>query len=181
MRKITTILAFVGLIALSSFVVVLQLKVDTSKSKVTFEIGNMKVKTVEGGFDKMTGKITFDPNDLKSSRFQACILVSSLNTGNEKRDEHLMKEDFFEEGKYPKICFISSKISKATEGYTAEGKLTMHGVTKVVKIPFSYTNEVFKGSLKLNRYDYKVGEETGTFMVSNEVNIQIETHLVNNN
>jgi len=49
----------------------------------------------------------------------------------------------------------------------------MHGVTKNVSIPFTYSNGEFKGNLKISRFDYKVGEDTGTFMVGEDVKIEI--------
>lgn len=150
-------------------------QINETKSNVTFTVGNMKIKSVNGTFAGMKGDVKFDKNDLKSSSFNVTIDAATVNTDNEKRDEHLKTDDFFGVKKYPTIEFKSSAIVKSKkEGYhIAKGKLTMHGVTKEVKIPFTYANKTFKGSLKVKRLEYGVGAETGTFMVSDEVAINI--------
>lgn len=145
----------------------------TEKSMVNFEIGNMKFKTVEGTFSGMKGEVNFNSADISGSNFEVCIDAASVNTGNKKRDDHLRNEDFFHVDKYPTICFESTSITKNGTGFVAKGNLSMHGVTKQVEIPFTYNNNTFTGTLELKRLDYKVGESTGTFMVSNPVEMTI--------
>ena len=147
--------------------------INTSKSLVSFEISNMKWKTVEGTFSGMKGDLKFQENDLTNSSFNVCIDAKSVNTENEKRDEHLRTEDFFDVVKYSTICFESTSIVKTSSGFKAIGKLTMHGVTQVEEIEFTYANSAFTGNLEIKRYDYKVGEDTGEFMVGNEVELTI--------
>ncbi|UTW61232.1 YceI family protein [bacterium SCSIO 12741] len=149
-----------------------QNSVKTSDSKVNFEISNMGFKTVDGNFTGMTGTINFNPQNLPASSFDVCIDASTVNTENEKRDHHLKEEDFFHVEKYPKICFKSSSIAKSGESFTVTGTLTMHGVSKTVTIPFTYSDSTFKGKLTIDRYDYKVGSDGG-FMVGREVMLEI--------
>lgn len=178
MRNISIAIVILSFISLSAFVSNSFRSIDTSKSKVSFEIGNMGVRTVEGTFTGMTGKIVFDKKDLANSSLQACILATTVSTGSEKRDEHLKNEDFFDVKKHPKICFTSTAIKPTKTGYIAKGKLSIHGVTRFVELPFTYKNGFFAGNLVINRKDYKVGETTNTFMVSNEVEIKIHTYLM---
>ena len=149
--------------------------INDTKSNVTFSIGNMKFKTVEGTFSGMKGDVDFDKNNLKSSSFDVTIDVATVNTDNEKRDAHLRNEDFFEVEKYPTIRFNSTAVVKSKkEGYyIAKGKLTIKNTTKDVKIPFTYKDKVFKGTLKINRFDYAVCVDISTFMVSEEATINI--------
>lgn len=156
-----------------SFSLAAQNNVNTQKSKVTFEIGNMIFKTVEGSFTGMTGTVVFEPSDLANASIDVCIDASTVNTDNEKRDDHLRDPDFFEVAKYPTICFKSTSITKTSNGYVAKGKLTMHGVTKTVSIPLTHTKGQLKGELTLLRKDYKVGESMSNMMVSDEVTINI--------
>ncbi len=147
--------------------------INSSKSEVTFEIGNLVFNTVEGKFKKMTGEVIFKASDLSAARFDVCVDASTIDTGSRKRDDHLRNEDFFDVKQYPKICFQSNTISKKGKNYLAKGKLTMHGITKKVEIPFSYSNKTLKGSLTVNRYDYNIGLSTSKFMVSKETEIEI--------
>jgi len=150
---------------------------DASKSQVKFEIGNMKVRTVRGTFTGMKGTIRFSEKDLASARFDVCVDAASINTNDTKRDNHLRSADFFDVAKYPTICFTSSAITKTPTGYLAKGMLTLHGVTREVLLPFSFSNTTFVGTLSVNRYDYNVGADTGTFLVGNAVKLTIQCTL----
>ncbi len=147
--------------------------IDTQQSAANFTVKNMRWIEVEGNFTGMKGDIKFDEADLANSSFNVCVDAASVNTDNNARDKHLRNEDFFHVDKYPTICFVSTSISQKGSGFVTKGQLTMHGVTKDVNIPFTYSNGTFKGNLKISRYDYKVGESTGTFMVSEDINLEI--------
>lgn len=146
--------------------------INTEQSKVTFEIANTGLNTVEGSFTGMNGTLQFDENNLGSSSFNVCINASTINTGNKSRDKHLKNEDFFDVEKYPTICFKSESISQSSFGFVAKGSLTMHGITKAIEIPFVYKNQTFTGNFFIKRLDYGVGPNSG-FSVGKEVEIQI--------
>ena len=107
---------------------------------------------------------------------KVCIDPATVNTGIEKRDEHLKTEDYFDIAKYPTICFESTNVSKTENGYIAKGNLTMHGVTKSVEINFAENNKVLTGSLKVNRTDFSIGGK-GSKMVGHDVNLKIICNL----
>ena len=109
-----------------------------------------------GQFGGMKGTISFDPNDLANSKFDATIDVASINTGNGMKNTHAKSEKWFDAEKYPTIQFTSSAITKTTDGYETKGMLTMHGVQKEVVIPFTFQDDTFKGSFTVNRLDYNV-------------------------
>ena len=147
--------------------------IDTQKSKISFEIGNMKLNTVEGTFLGMSGKIIFNPSDISTAHFEVCVEAASVNTGNEKRDDHLRKEDFFDVEQFPTICIRANSIVENGEGFLLTGELTMHGVTKNIEIPFTFISNTFRGALEVSRFDYSIGEDTSKFMVSENVEISI--------
>jgi len=150
-----------------------QFAIDSEKSGVTFTVSNLKFKKVKGSFSGMTGEVNFDTNDLSVCGFGVCIDAATVNTENEKRDEHLKREDFFFVDEYPTICFESLEVSKTKKGYLAEGELTMHGHMQEVEIPFTFDGTTFKGKLSVNRLDYKIGESTGKFLVGYDVDLEI--------
>lgn len=160
-------------LVLSGFNLINAQTINSEKSVVSFEIGNMKFKTVEGTFTGMTGDIEFDIDELINARFEVCIDAATVNTGNKKRDDHLRNEDFFHVEQYPEICFTSASIRKAGSEYLTKGTLSMHGVKKTVEIPFSFVDNTFTGRLSLDRFDYNIGEGTNTFMVAKEVVLTI--------
>jgi polyisoprenoid-binding protein YceI len=165
MKQIITLLA----ITFSLFTANAQNIID---SKVKFEIGNMGFKTVEGSFSNIQGDIQFNSNNVNESSFNVCIPVNTVNTENEKRDEHLLADDFFHQEKYPNICFVSTKISKTKEGFVAEGTLSIKGIEQTVSIPFTYSDKTYNGSLELERLDYGLGPNGG-FMIAKTVTLSI--------
>lgn len=151
--------------------------IKTQNSLINFEVSNMALNTVKGTFNGMEGTVLLDENNLGISKIEACIDATTINTNNEKRDKHLREADFFDTDKFPTICFSSTSIKKTSKGYVAKGKLTMHGITKDVEIPLTYTNKTVKGNFSLKRRDYKIGEDTGTFMVGNKIEITIQAQI----
>lgn len=147
--------------------------IDTQNSKVSFEVGNMKINKVQGTFQGMTGEVFFDSADLSTAHFEVCIDAASVNTGNEKRDDHLRDEDFFDVKKFPTICIRANSIVEKSEGFLLAGELTMHGVTKNIEIPFTFVSNTFQGTFEVSRFDYSIGEGTSKFMVSENVEISI--------
>ncbi|WP_107039405.1 YceI family protein [Brumimicrobium mesophilum] len=153
-------------------------EIDKRNSSISFEISNMLVNTVEGSFSGFTGEINFNENNLSQSQINVCIDASTVNTGIEKRDDHLRTKDFFHVEKYPKICFTSTNIIRNNTGYFAEGQLEMHGVKKNVKIPLNYSNNTLLGSLVINRFDYEIGVDSGSFNIGKKVYISIKCVLM---
>jgi polyisoprenoid-binding protein YceI len=128
----------------------------------------------EGIFKTMTGDISFNENDLSSSKFSVSIDVSSINTGNGMKNKHAKSDKWFDANKFPSISFNSSKISKSADGYQVEGTLEMHGVKKQIAIPFTFSSNTFKGNFIVNRMDFSVGTMEGkSKKVSNEIALEI--------
>lgn len=145
----------------------------SEESVVNFSITNMKIRTVEGTFTGMKGEIRFDESDLANSSFRVSIDAATVNTLNEKRDDHLRNEDFFHVEEYPVISFVSNSIKNTSEGFITGGILSMHGVNMEVEMPFTFTNNTFRGTLELNRFDYKIGEGSSTTSVGEIASLEI--------
>lgn len=160
---------------------------DATHSTVEFSVKHMMITNVKGTFDTFDAVIMFEPGDLDHASVEVSIDVASVNTRDEKRDEHLRSPDFFDAAKFPTITFKSSKISKKGDGYVAAGALTIRGVSKEVEIPFQLngpiTNpwgQVVMGielDYKINRKDFGVNwdktMDNGGLVVSDDVKIEI--------
>jgi polyisoprenoid-binding protein YceI len=51
--------------------------------------------------------------------------------------------------------------------------LSMHGVSKEVTFPFTFSENQFRGTVEVNRFDYKIGEETSTTSVDEIASLEI--------
>jgi polyisoprenoid-binding protein YceI len=112
-----------------------------------------------GEFKGLKGNISFDPANLKDSKFQVSIDVATINTGNGMKNTHAKSEKWLDAEKYPLIKFTSSEIARTTLGFEAKGILEMHGVQKEIRFPFTFENNIFTGGFDVNRMDYKINIE----------------------
>ena len=109
--------------------------VDFGHSIVEFSIG-FAFSRVKGRFTNASGTVLYDEARPAASSVTMVIDAKSIDTGWPHRDEHLRTSDFFDVEKYPTIVFQSERLVPNGNGFTAQGTLTMHGVTKDVAIPF---------------------------------------------
>jgi polyisoprenoid-binding protein YceI len=153
-----------------------QLKNNVTKSKITFEIKNLGIKT-GGIIGKMEADVKFDPGKLDASKIDAVADVTTINTDNNMRDGHLKGEDYFDVAKYPSITMSSVAFKKKSgNNYIGQFNITIKDKTKMVDVPFTYTDAGstawLKGSFKINRRDFGVGG--GSLALANEATIFIE-------
>ena len=141
--------------------------VDAGHSIVEFSIG-FAFSRVKGRFTHSKGTILYDSIAPANSSVSIVIESKSLDTGWPHRDEHLRTSDFFDVEKYPTIVFQSERMTRAPKGWIADGKLSMHGVTRQVSIPFRLTQQPTRsaesnwmilnaeGALRLARGDFNI-------------------------
>jgi polyisoprenoid-binding protein YceI len=145
-------------------------------SKVKFNIKNFGINT-GGTFEGLTGSIVFDAANPAAASFSVMVDAKTVDTDNGGRDNHLRKSEYFDVEKYPKLSFISTKITKTnTEGYLYMfGKLTIKGVIKEISFPFKATAKdggyLFEGSFKVNRRDFGVG--SSSVSLSDNLNVTL--------
>jgi polyisoprenoid-binding protein YceI len=168
-----------------------QFNIDKAHSHIEFEVSHMVISEVNGEFHDYEVNLMFDANDVTNSSVETRIKVASIDTDQEKRDNHLRSSDFFDAETHPEIVFKSKKIEKSSDEYIAHGDLTIRGVTKEVALPFkvkgpikdSYGNTRIgvEASLTINRQDYGVSWsktlDGGGLVAGNEVKIGIQAEF----
>jgi hypothetical protein len=75
-------------------------EIDQSHSQVLFKVKHLGISTVTGRFRDFAGTITYDPQNPAAARARATIKTASIDTDNDRRDNHLRSADFFEAEKY---------------------------------------------------------------------------------
>jgi polyisoprenoid-binding protein YceI len=170
--------------------------IDPSHSTAQFSIRHLMISNVKGEFTKVTGQVVYDQNNLESLAAEASIDVSTINTREPDRDNHLKSPDFFDVAKHPSIHFKSKRAAKTSDGLKLTGDLTIHGVTREVtldvegpttplKDPWGFTRVGASGTTKINRKDFGLtwnqALEAGGVLVGDEVKITIDVELVAEN
>ncbi|MFO0575808.1 MAG: YceI family protein [Polyangia bacterium] len=168
-------------------------EIDPSHSGAQFSVRHLMVSNVRGEFGKVTGTIEYNDKDPSKSRVEATIDVSSINTREPKRDEHLKGADFFDVAKFPTITFKSKRVAQAGAGkLKVTGDLSIHGVTREVvldvegpaaetKDPWGNIRTGAQATTKINRKDFGLGWnkllESGGVAVGEEVSITIDVEM----
>ena len=155
---------------------------------------------VEGQFDDFEIDLTYDAENPSASDVSAKLAVASVNTNNERRDNHLRTPDFFEAEAHPAITFVSTSVRDAGSGsLVATGDLTIKGVTRQAEMPITLLGiqdipaemqemlggakrvASFEGGLSIDRGDFGVG--TGSWAAplvvgaTVDISIAVEAHL----
>lgn len=118
-------------------------KIDPVHSSVGFKVRHLGVSWVHGSFKDFEGQVVFDPEKPENSSVNLTVKAASVDTGNEKRDAHLRKPEFFGADKNPTLSFKSTKVEKAGPNlYRVTGDFTLIGVTKSLTVDFTGTDEV---------------------------------------
>ena len=165
---------------------------DPDHSTIEFRVTHMVVSKTTGRFMDYAGFIDLDAEASIVKAIEATIKTGSVNTNHEKRDAHLRSADFFDVEHYPTITFKMKSYKKTTEGYTAVGDLTLHGVTKEItlagqyngatKDPWGNTRAGFSAEGKLNRKDFGMvwnkTLDSGGLVVGDEVQIRLDIECI---
>ena len=166
-------------------------KLDPGHSGVMFETRHL-FSTVRGQFNLFSANVSFDPKVPENSKIRFEVDVDSINTQNNKRDQHLRSKDFFNTSRFPKMSFVSKRIRPGKKGrYILEGQLTIKDVTRDVTLdlvflgkapnPFKPTQIVggFESRFALNRLEFQVGN--GRFfdmgVVDKDIDILISVEM----
>jgi polyisoprenoid-binding protein YceI len=167
--------------------------IDQSHSSIIFKVRHLMISHVTGNFKTFDASIYTTDKDFSTAVVDLWIDASSVETGDETRDEHLKGVDFFDVLSHKQISFTSSTIGKADNEGNHElwGELTMKGITKNLKLdvlfgglandPFGNEKAGFTVTGTINRSDWglvwNTAIETGGFVVSDEINILCEIEL----
>ncbi len=164
-------------------------QIDPAHTEVSFVAKHMMVTKVRGEFGGVTGTISFDEANPAASSVEVTILVASVDSGVEMRDNHIRSADFLDAEHYPSMTFRSTSIAPKGDRWTLTGDLTIRGVTHSIAIDAEHLGIVpgmrgpgrhvgFEGHVKIKRSDWgltwNVGLEAGGWLVSDDLQIDLE-------
>ncbi len=165
---------------------------DNVHSVVGFSVRHLMISKVRGHFNKWGGTFEYDPKNPSTAKIDVKVETASIDTREEKRDAHLRSPDFFDVEKFPEMTFKSTSVSGSGEELELTGDLTLHGVTKSVKLkveslgttkdPWGGERAGFSASTSVNRKDFglhwNVALEAGGVVVGEKVDINIEIEAI---
>jgi polyisoprenoid-binding protein YceI len=168
--------------------------IDPAHTVAEFKVKHMMIANVKGHFSGVSGSLVRDESNPANDRVEATIDVSSVETRNDQRDQHLKSPDFFDAEKFPTLHFKSTAVKVVGDGeLSVEGDLTIHGVTRKAsfavegptppaKDPWGNTRIGLSATTKILRKDfgltYNAALETGGVLVGDEVTITLDAQFV---
>ena len=101
--------------------------VDTKTSEIKFEATKFMFIGVNGKFHNFEGSIVLDDSK-RLVNINGVVDISSIDTDDIKRDNHLKEEDYFSIIKFPNIEFRSVSI----QNNKVVASITIKGITKKI-------------------------------------------------
>jgi polyisoprenoid-binding protein YceI len=167
-------------------------KLDPFHTQVEFSAKHLGMMTVRGHFAEVTASGDIHPEAPEKSSVEATIKTASIRTHNPQRDNDLRSSNFLEVEKYPVMTFKSTRIEPTgPDRFDLTGDLTIKDVTRPVTLQLTRYGEfsdpmmghriAYAAEGKINRKDFGMRFDMmldGRFVVSNDVQINIEGELV---
>jgi polyisoprenoid-binding protein YceI len=167
-------------------------QIDPTHTTIGFSVRHAMIAKVRGRFTDFAGSFTLNGDDPANSSAQLTVLLTSVDTQNDDRDNHLRSAEFFDVESFPEMTFISTGVEAKGSDFVVTGDLSVHGVTKIVPVKFELvgisqdpwvnTRIGFEGEADINRRDFglewNVALDTGGVLVSENIKITLDIEAV---
>ena len=160
---------------------------DPAHSEVTFSVRHMMISKVRGTFGVKSATIVAPENPLEAT-VEASVDVTSVDTKDEGRDQHLRSAEFFDIETYPTMDFRSTGVRLEDGDFLVDGDLTIRGITKPATFsldfggfgtdPWGNYKAGATAKTVINREDFgltwNAALETGGVLVGKDVTIELD-------
>jgi polyisoprenoid-binding protein YceI len=168
-------------------------QIDDAHSVAEFKVKHMMVSNVKGHITGIKGTIEIDEKNPGKSKVKVTLDPATINTSNQKRDDHLKSPDFLDIKKFAAITFESKSVSKKGEKLLVTGPLTIKGIsknvtldvegpTKSIKDPWGNIRRGASATAKINRKDFGITwnkvMDAGGVVVGDDIFITIEMEMM---
>ena len=166
-------------------------EIDPSHSVVEFVVRHLGLAKVRGRFNQFGGTIEIgeDPTD---SSVEVSIDAASIDSRDEKRDEHLRSADFLDATNHPALEFRSTGIRQEGDTWFVDGDLSIRGEARPVGLELEFEGATTDpwGNVRMgcsavtevNREDFGLtwnqALETGGWLVGKQVRIELSVEAV---
>ena len=155
-------------------------------SQLGFSVTHLGISTIRGTFDRYQGTLTVG-GALDGTSVAISADMSSVNSGNKMRDDHMHAADWFDVANHPEMVFTSTGITANGDAYALTGDLSIKGVTRPVVLDVSYngsgvfpmdgsTHHGFRATGSISRSAY--GVSFGVPGVSDSVELALDLQFV---
>ena len=159
--------------------------IEPNHTYPSFEADHMGISVWRGKFTKTSGTIELD-RAARTGALDITIDATSLDFGHEKMNNHAKGADIFDVVKFPTAQYKSKSMTfKDNTPVSVDGELTLHGVTKPVKLTINKFKCIMHPMLKrevcgadasaeFNRADFGITFGLPKFAPEVKLAIQVE-------
>ena len=163
--------------------------IDPAHTHIGFSAKHMVITNVKGRFKVFVGSFDFNEKTKKLENTSLSVVVNSIDTEVEKRDNHLRSPDFLNVKKFPRMAFRqkAAGVIKGSKLWVT-GDLTIRDVTKEIRLEGEFLGAIkdFQGNRRagftatgeINRFDYGLQWnkllELGGAIVSKKIKLILE-------
>jgi polyisoprenoid-binding protein YceI len=162
--------------------------IEPNHTYPSFEADHMGISILRGKFTKSSGTVTLD-RKAKTGAVDITIDTNSLDFGHEKLNAHAKSADMFDVAKYPTATYKGQIKFNGDEPAEVNGELTLHGVTKPVKLTINKFKCIVHPMLKrevcgadasaeFNRDEFGIDYGVKNYGFSPKVKLAIEVEAV---
>ena len=183
------IVLLIGFVGITQPMGIMNYEIDTAHSMIIFRAKHNNVSYNYGRFNEFTGEIMISADAVIERTVEFEVKAASIDTGNEKRDQHLRSSDFFCAKQFPLITFKSTEVSEK-EGkkdvLEVTGDLELHGVKKSITVDAKITGRAkgkdgesligFESTFTIKRSEF--GMTYGMASVSDDIQITVSVEAV---
>jgi len=158
-------------------------RADGNDGQIGFT-GVAEGRAFSGHFGQFEVSVCMDGRDLATAGIEVAIETGSADTGSRQRDSEMLGPHFFDVENHPRAVWESTDVRASDDGFVADGKLTLRGVTAAQPVRLSLSNgetPVLSGSAEIMRLDWNVGSNDPDFedtdFIRNRVDLEFELQL----
>jgi polyisoprenoid-binding protein YceI len=164
--------------------------IDPIHSEIGFTVRHLMVSKVRGRFEKFEGQIV--TGDILDTRATVTVDLTSINTGNEDRDNDLRSANYLEVDKHPTMTYRSTGLKPNGDAYIADGELTIRETTRPLQLrvefhgigtdPWGGTRAGLSATGEINRKDFGVSFDMpmdgGGLVVGEKIQLDVDIEAV---
>jgi polyisoprenoid-binding protein YceI len=158
--------------------------IDPAHTYPSFEADHMGTSIWRGKFTKSGGTVVLD-RAAKTGSVDIAIDTASIDFGFAKMNEHAKSADMFDVAKFPTATYKGPIVFKGDVPTEVNGELTLHGVTRPVKLTINSFKCIMHPMLKrevcgadaaanFKRSDFGIAFGVPTFSPEVKLAIQVE-------
>ena len=160
------------------------LELNSSRSQIHFAVRHLVFSKTRGRFNRWSGTVIVPDGDFSRATVNVVIDASSIDTGVDRRDEHLRAADYLDVKRFPNIVFSSQRVLVGPEGsLRVAGALTLKGVTHEVVLDVAIgradiDRAQFSATATVDRRDFELTGNpalaSGGLVIGQRIEVEIE-------